>query len=681
MAAGAVAIACALATEAHPFAGVACGVAVALCAVPLALASADRTRRLLWSAVIVVAVGSAVRALLTPPALGLTTDPRIGSLRAALGDPLRTLVPEPESGILLGIVLGERASITRDLRDAFAATGTAHLLAISGSNMTLVAAAVGVALRGRARPVVTAFAGVIAVGGYALLVGLSPSVVRAALMATVASLGLALGRRGAAANALGAAVAAMLLADPRAIEDVGFLLSVAATAGLVAWERAVASRLEALPRLAADGLSATIAASVPTIPIVAAVFGRVSLVSPVANLLAVPLFAPIMLFGAATAAAGAIAPGAAWPLAMAAYVSASALRHVVEAGAAVPFASVSVPSGPATATLSSALLVVLWILATRLPRRAGGLRLAPRLPRIAVRAPARTRAVAIVACVVVFAASAAAASSLARPAGFRLHALDIGQGDAFLLESDGRYALIDGGPDPALLLRRLGDVLPPWQRRIDLIALTHEHADHGAGLLGVLDRYEVGAAIEPAGMNDVPLTRMWADKLARARVPRHAVSEGAVIRVGSATLRVLAPGRDRRVDVPSLVIRASSGASSVLFMGDAVDDAIADLLLSPDALLARLYVPPHHGAETPHARALVSAVRPELAVISVGALNKYGHPAPSTLLALGALPVYRTDRYGTVDLELDGHPLVVRTAKTGVPPDRGGPVPSASPPR
>src|SRR5262249_47260045 len=133
---------------------------------------------------------------------------------------------------------------------------------------------------------------------------------------------------------------------------------------------------------------------------------------------------------------------------------------------------------------------------------------------------------AIALAVVLIAASAATAAALSRSGGLRLRALDIGQGDAFLLESDGRYALIDGGPDPALVLPRLGEVLPPWQRRIDLVALTHEHADHGAGLLAVIDRYEVGLAIEPVGMNDVPLVRFWADHLAQAHVRRAAVVEG-----------------------------------------------------------------------------------------------------------------------------------------------------------
>jgi competence protein ComEC len=674
IAAAAVAAASALASLVHPLAAAALALPLAVASALLAVASADRPRRVLWSAVALAAGGSVVRTFVIPPAL--TVDPRMLALRDALAGPLRMLVPEPESALVLGIVLGERAGIARDLRDAFAATGTAHLLAVSGSNMTLVAAAVGVVLRGRVRPIGVAATSVLAIAGYAVLVGPQPSVVRAALMAGVASLALALGRRGAATNALGGAVAAMLLADPRALEDVGFLLSVAATAGLIVWEPSTAARLAFLPSVIARGLAATIAASTPTIPIVAAVFGRVSLVSPVANLAAVPLFAPIMAFGAATAAVGALAPEAAVPLAMAAHASAMALRHVVEITAAVPLASVAVPPGPLTGAATAAALAIAWFAGRRafasIPRLALARPPRVRVPRVRAGGPAVIATIAAAAVVV----GVAAAAAVPRSAGSRLHALDVGQGDAFLLESDGRFALIDGGPDGTLLLRRLGEVLAPWQRRLDVIALTHEHADHGTGLLAVIDRFDVGLAIEPAGMGDVPLTRMWAERLARAGVPRRAVRAGAVIRVGRVTLEVLAPGQ-RRVEPPSLVIRASAGAGSLLFMGDATDDAIGDVLLSPDTLAAEVYVPPHHGADTVHAAALVGAARPAVAVISVGAMNRYGHPTPGTLTALGTLPVYRTDRYGTVVLDLDARPFVVHTAKAGPPPGGGGPVPRA----
>jgi competence protein ComEC len=677
VAAAAAVTACALASLAQPVLGASLGAVLSAPAFALALTSHDRARRILWCAVAVSALLAGARALVVAPPIFIAADPRVLALREALALPIRGLVPEPEGGIVLGIVLGERASIPRDLVNAFAVTGTAHLLAISGSNMTLVAGAVAFALRHRAAPAVVAVATVAAVVAYSVLVGLGASVIRAALMATVTSLGLALGRGNAAANALGAAVVAMLVADPRNATDVGFQLSVAATGGLIAWQRPLAERLSRVPRVLGEALSATLAASIPTIPIAAAVFGRISLISPAANLVAVPLFAPVMLFGASTAVMGVLLPAAAGPLAMAAYASAWALRRVVEAGALIPGAAVAVPAGLLTGIAVTAALALGWVALRTWGGPIARIAVARPIP-IRPRVSARSWVIAGTAAfaVAVVAGSAAAAGLLSRGIGFRLHALDIGQGDAFLLESDGRYALIDGGPDPALLLRRLGEVLPPWQRRIDVVALTHEHADHGAGLLAALDRYDVGLAIEPAGMNDVPLVRFWSEHLAQAHVRRQAVSEGATIRIGRAALRVLAPGRDRRVDVPSLVLRADDGQTSILFMGDAVDDAIADLLLAPQALASRVYVPPHHGADSTHAGALVAAVRPDVSVISVGANNKYGHPAPSTLAALGSLPVYRTDRYGTVEIELDG-PLLVRTAKTPLPPDRGGSVPGA----
>jgi beta-lactamase superfamily II metal-dependent hydrolase len=119
----------------------------------------------------------------------------------------------------------------------------------------------------------------------------------------------------------------------------------------------------------------------------------------------------------------------------------------------------------------------------------------------------------------------------------------------------------------------------------------------------------------------------------------------------------------------------------MLFMGDATEKAQADLLLHADALGARVYVPPHHGAATPYAAALVAAVRPAAALISVGAQNRYGHPTPETLAALGRIPTYRTDRDGTVELDLDGTQLVVRTHANGLPAPRGGSLPHAPPSR
>jgi len=259
----------------------------------------------------------------------------------------------------------------------------------------------------------------------------------------------------------------------------------------------------------------------------------------------------------------------------------------------------------------------------------------------------------------------------------RVRALDIGQGDAYLVEVGGATLLIDGGPDPTRLMEELGASLPPWRRRIDVIALTHAHLDHGAGLVAALDRYEVGMTLEPVGLNPGPLADLWADGIARAHAERRVVRAGQRLTVGGAMITVLSPETDPRVDTPSLILRVERGRFSALFMGDATDEALADLLLHPEGLHSRVYVPPHHGAATPHAVALVNAVRPEVALISVGAGNRYGHPTPETLAALRGITTFRTDRDGTVEVTLDGPGLMVRAHANGLPPPRRGFIPYA----
>ena len=679
-AAGAVCIA--LAVQVATLFGIALAVMLALVFGGLALASADRARRLCWCAAALVASMSALATAFGPlPGFDLRHAGPLDGVREALGEPLRRLLPEPEGGILRGIVLGERAAVSADLAAAFARSGTSHLLAISGFNMTLVATAVALVARGRVRPAITALLTVACVIAYSVLVGLAPSVARAAVMAVVASLGLAFGRRPATDNALALAIATMVGIDAAAIGDVGFLLSATATGGLLYLGDPLSRRLLFLPGAIREGLATTLAATLPTIPIIAAVFGRVSLVSPFANLVAVPLFPPLMIAGAITAVLGTISLDLAQAPALFAYALAYLLRLVVETSAALPLASVAVPEGPlAGLAFGAAVALGLFAGPTAIARARRGVRW-PRLPRIRLTPWARVPRHAFWATGVlgvVLVTVGALPVLWPEPSGIRVRALDVGQGDAFLVEFDGRTLLIDGGPDPARLLAQLGASLPPWRRRIDVVALTHAHADHAEGLIGVLERYEVGLAIEPIGLNPGTVATAWADRIARAHVARREVAAGMRIRIGDASLAVLAPNGDPRVDVPSLVLRLERGSFSMLFMGDATDQAQADLLLSPESLAARVYVPPHHGAASPHAAALVDAVRPRAAVISVGAQNRYGHPTPETLAALGQVPTYRTDRDGTVELDQGGNAqLIVRTHANGLPPPRGGFLPRA----
>lgn len=628
-------------------------------------------RRAAWGLAALAAAGVAVRGAL--PALVLAVPlPFVDDVRAALARPITALVPAPESAILLGIVLGERDDIPTAVVRAFAASGTTHLLAISGFNMTLVASVVTLALARRA-PVVRALVSILSIALYTVLVGPAPSVLRAALMSAVATCGVIAGRRAATANALCVAVTAMVVADPAAVGDAGLQLSAAATAGLVLWQAPLALRLASLPPFLRDGLATTLAATAPTLPIVAAVFGRASIVSPLANLLAVPLFPALMLAGAATGGAGVASLDAARPVALLAWGTAALLRLVVETAASLPIAAVALPPGWMSGVAMALVEVAVVVVIRRAPHVSlGSLRLLPlrmRGPRVG------THAVLAVVAALVASASAGAVALAVMPTQTRVVALDVGQGDAYLVQAGDALALIDGGPDGARLMEELGATLSPWRRRIDVVALTHAHTDHGAGLVTLLDHYDVGLAIEPDGLNAGPLADLWAAGLERRGIPREAVHAGQRIALGHAAIDVLAPDPDLAVAVPSLVLRVSDGAFHVLFTGDAVDDALRRVLERPEQLRAGVYVPPHHGAETPLARALRDAARPRAALISVGAGNRYGHPTASTLAALAGIPTYRTDQDGTVEIALDGTGLVVRTHANGLPPPRRGSVP------
>ncbi|HEY6959856.1 MAG TPA: ComEC/Rec2 family competence protein [Candidatus Limnocylindria bacterium] len=654
--------------------GAALGVVCSVAFLVLATASVGM-RRLVWAAAaasaLAVVAHAGIPVALVPPGLFALDVPR-----ELLARPLRTLVPSPESAVLAGIVLGERADVPVELSRAFAASGTTHLLAISGFNMTLVATAVALALRGRTGQVTRASVAVVAVAAYSVLVGLSPSVLRAALMSGVAACGVVTGRRAATANALCAAVALMLIADPSSVNDVGLQLSALATAGLVLFQAPLASRLTVLPRPIGDGVATTVAATAMTLPVIAGVFGRVSLISVLANLVCVPLFPLLMLAGAATSIVGAFSIDAALPVALVAWAGAFALDLAVVTFASLPLASLAVPSGPAAGAFVAAVEIAAVCAARRLPRvaipRLRWRDMSARAPSLIGRRPGRS-SLALAAVLAVVPAAIAAAVPIA-PA-VRVVALDIGQGDAYLVEVGGARALIDGGPDGSRVVEELAATLPPWERRIDIVALTHAHTDHGAGLLSVLQRYQVGLAIEPEGLNASPLSDLWAAAIAKNGAERRAVHTGDRITLGDATISVLAPDPDLRVDVPSLVLRVERGSFSALFMGDAVDDALVRLLEHPERLRARVYVPPHHGAATPYAVAMRDAAHPEAALISVGAGNRYGHPTPETLAALRGVPTYRTDQDGTVEIALDGTGLVVRTHANGLPPPRRGPLP------
>ena len=609
----------------------------------------------------------------------------LSGLRGALLGGLNALVPEPEAALGAGILLGVRASIAPEINEAFATAGLTHVVAISGWNIAIVAALVATLARPLERRPggrwLSATVAAATVAGYVLLTGASPSVVRAALMAgcmLVARLG---GSRAHAASALELAALAMLLVGPPVLWDVGFQLSLLATAGLIWFGAPVERRLAGWPGWIREPVALTLAAQLTTLPVILVNFERLSLVAPIANVLVVPFVPLAMLSGAVAAVTGMLMVAVPAPLIgdalvwFAGGVAWLVLRVIIVLGsmvASVPYAAVhaSLPAPIAVAWLP-VLGLATWALRSdgepshTVPRTAHE-GLASIVQRVMRPLPIGAALIVVLAVI----------SFGSRPDG-RLHmtVLDIGQGDAILVEApSGTTMLVDGGPDPELTLRRLGANMPFFARRIDLMVLSHPHQDHIAGLVEALDRFEVGTLVHAGIAFENPAyDRLLADAGAERGLTATLARGGSTLALDPATsVDVLYPtAADASAPLPegdinngSVVLVVHHGGFAALLTGDA--EAPVEAILVSRGLLPVVDVLKvgHHGSTSSTTPGLLDAVRPTAAIISAGADNEYGHPAPETLAALAAHPetaIFRTDRDGDIEVVTDGRAYRVRT--------------------
>jgi competence protein ComEC len=640
------------------------------------------------------------------PATG-TVGRTLESWRRAAAAGLDRSMPEPEAGLAAGVLIGLRDRVDRELAAAFTTAGASHVVAISGWNIAIVAstlAAIAGGMRRRRRAILTAVAIVV----YVMFVGPSPSVVRAGAMAGVALLARELGRPGTAAAALGAACAVLLVIDPSYVDDAGFRLSVLATAGILAWGTSMTARLAGpepgrVRRWMAEILGVSFAAQAATTPIVLLEFGRLSLVAPLVNLIVVPLVPPAMATGALALVVGVVA-GLGLPAVVAtlvglpAWVLYAAMVNVVRVGAALPLASLTLVAPWDTIGAAVSLVLILagarWgdrAIAVLRAARSGG----SRVPAARTGAPGgamtrpkagaarsrhgsasrHSRAPRLAALTLIGATIGLALVVAHRPDGIvRVTVLDVGQGDGILVESGrGGRMVVDGGPDPNRLLLALDERLPPWDRRIDVLVLTHPHEDHVAGLATILQRYRVGRVYEPGMLGPGPGYRAWEDGFANGGPPHGRLSTGDRLTLDQVRFRVLWPDANRvplkppdggtSINNVSIVLLGEFGQHRFLLAGD-VEEGVDPELLARGIPGVDLLKVAHHGSRTASTEAFLEAARPRVAVVSAGAGNPYGHPAPSTLERLHAIAreTFRTDTDGSVDVAFDGPAIRVRTS-------------------
>jgi competence protein ComEC len=558
-------------------------------------------------------------------------------LRSAIGGAIASGVSGERRAVLLGIVLGEDEGLDRSVRDAFRASGLYHLLAVSGQNVALVAGGVLLVAWLVGIPRMAGQVGALAaIGAYVLAVGAQPSVVRAGVAGALASLAWICAREGDRWWFLLLGALVLLAWSPYNLLDPGFQLSFAAVAAIFTLVPRVMSRLEGypLPRAAAAVVAVSIACGVATAPILLFQFGSVPAYSVIANALAAPVVAPLLGLGLLAAIVHPLVPDVAALLSwldgwLAAYLVACA-----RAVSSLPYAQLS--------TLT--LLAVGWAVAA------------------AIFVLRRSRTVALLGLaigLVTIAWRAAPERPVAPPTGLRVTFLDVGQGDATLLQVPQGAMLVDQGPPEAEVasrLRRFGI------RELSILVLTHPQRDHVGGAADVLRSTRVRIVLDPRLTASAPEERSAIAEARSRGVSVETARPGVEYRIGRLLVRVLWPdGPGLPSEDPNLravVCLVSFGQTDVLLGADAESSVLLPLRLPPVEILKVS----HHGSADAQLPQLLEELQPRVAVISVGEGNTYGHPTPETLAALAGSPgtaVYRTDRHGAVTIESDGRRLSV----------------------
>ena len=553
-----------------------------------------------------------------------------------------------QAGVASALVLAERDGIPRELWDAFARSGTAHLLSISGFHVGVIAALLGALLSAAGLPPRRRALGIaIGVWAYVLVIGAPTSATRAAWMTTAFVLGRLRQTPARTLGALGLSMLLITLLRPEAVSGAGFQLTVTGTAGILIMTRWIMGHWPAHRgrEWIASPVAAGIGASVFTAPVLAYHFGQIPLLSLPSSILLTPMVA-------------AAVPG----------VIVAIVMDVLH----VPGAALA--GMGAEALLWTVTRVAAWLgalpgtVAMVTPREAALLTVGGIAPMLLgyttwrIRPAVRTAVCVLSAFALLWAGQAAL--SLTGRGTLRITAIDVGQGDAIAIRTPrGRWLLVDAGPrspggHDAGLMRVVPYLNGQGARRLEAIVLTHPDEDHAGGLAAVLRNVRTGAVLGP-GLGSGQSGHMLGLAEARdGRVPWRRAVAGDMWTMDGVVFRVLSPraGSTPDPDHPnewSVVLRVEFGEFSALLTGDAGEEIESRLIGAsgpPGDHDVTLLKVGHHGSITSTSEAFVQATSPEYAVIPVGARNRYGHPDPVVLARLqrAGADILRTDLHGTV---------------------------------
>ncbi len=593
------------------------------------------------------------------------------SLRKIVQSSIASAMPEPQAGLLTGILLGDEDGISPELKDAFSRVGAAHVVAISGFNMVVLSGIVIRVMSGlfrRNKTIVTLNAlSIIAV--YSLFVGASPGILRAALMSGLLVIGSQLNRKTFVPTSLALAALLLSLHDPNVLLDIGFQLSFLAVLGLGLFADPLSLRFRrlldrflpvhaasVLHRFLNEPLIVSFAAQITTLPLIVLYFGRLSLAALPVNMLIVPVQSAVLLLGMAAAVVYAFIPVIGTFIFWANLVFVSWTIAVVRAFAELPFAELIVD-------VDGRLIQVFYLLLV------GGAMIHAARPPIWQRIQdyVRQRTVILSVCVISAVMVILMGAMMLSRADDHLHVwlLDVGHSNAVLMQTPGgAQALVDGGRFPSRLLTAIGDRLPFYDRKIEILVITHPDAWDIAALNSVLDRYTIGAVLYHGGANRDETFELINQRLRQSETPIVIVKVGYRIELSDgATIEVLHPQSQPkitdRLSDHVIVLRVTYGDASFLLTSDLSVEGQRQLVASGQAKQASVLQIPQHGAARAIDDDFLDSIQPQIALLQSDIANRRGDPDADTLAKLNETHLFRTDKLGTIHLRTDGKTVFI----------------------
>jgi len=614
----------------------------------------------------------------------------IYSLRNNLSESLAEILPEPQSSLAQGIILGIRGNIPPEISDDFARSGTAHILAISGLHLSIMAGVmlgIGLWLFGR-RYYLYVWLALGVVWLYVIITGMHLPVLRGAIMASMFLFAELLGRQRSAIVALVFAAAVMVGVWPYILGDASFQLSFLAMTGLVfifpifrSLGRKITSRFfgeegftAATANVAVDALSATLGAVIAVWPVVAYYFGIISLIGPLATFLVLPALPLAITLGGLGALLGLFVLPVAQVVGWIAWLFLSYILLIAN-GFSAAYVDVGSISPVFVWIYYLVLAAALWLYSnwnrfrTSLPVATASVKSKIRISFEMSRAMKWLLLPLLVVTVLVSSAAFTMPDD-------KLHVsfLDVGEGDAILVRKGNQQILIDGGPGPQAVNLELGNQMAFWDRTIDMVILTHPHHDHVGGLTEVLRRYNVEQVLYPDLDYASPLYDEWLTLIEANETESMVACAGQRINMGDGVIiDVLGPpalhfsGTQSDVDNNGIVLKISDGKVSFLLTADIMQEAERELISNQADLVSTVLKVGHHGSDTSTTPEFLAVVSPRIAVICTGADNKFGHPDDEVLTRLvqtvGEENIYRTDLHGTIEFITDGERLWVEVER------------------